>query len=220
MTQKYTLTAIATTALSLGMMGTAQAGTIIVPDSATASVGLLDPITQAFDQSGLSLGYTEGDDFDAYLAASPTHISLIGNDVRTQPGNPTGSLTFDFGSAATLESLAFWNFSPSSTAEIRDFSLEASLTSDFSSSTSLGSFTATVASGGPTSAEVFSFAPTNAQFVRLNVLSNNGAPIFAIGEVIFEESQVTETVPEPTSILGLLLMGGVGLLAKRQKSIK
>ncbi len=32
---------IATTVLSLGMMGAAQAGTIIVPDSATANVGLL-----------------------------------------------------------------------------------------------------------------------------------------------------------------------------------
>ncbi len=219
MTQKYTLTAIATTALSLGMMGTAQAGTIIVPDSATASVTLQDPITQVFDQSGLSLGYTEGDDFDAYLAASPTHISTLGTDVRSIPGITTGSLTFDFGSATTLESLTFWNFFPSSPVATVDFSLEASLTSDFSSSTSLGSFTRTVASASPTPAEVFSFAPTNAQFVRLNVLSNNGGPRFAIGEVVFEESQVTETVPEPTSILGLLLMGGAGLLAKRQKFI-
>lgn len=219
MAQKYTLTAIATTALSLGMMGTAQAGTIIVPDSATANVTLSDPITQAFDQSGLSVGYTEGDDFDAYLAGSPTHSSQPGTDVGAF-SNTTGSLTFDFGSATTLESLGLWNFSGNTDVSIVDFSLEASLTSDFSSSTSLGSFTASVPSGNPSSAEVFSFAPTNAQFLRLNVLSNNGASGFAIGEVIFEESQVTESVPEPTSILGLLLMGGAGLLAKRQKAIK
>ncbi|MGK7880433.1 MAG: PEP-CTERM sorting domain-containing protein [Crocosphaera sp.] len=226
MTQKYTLTAIATTALSLGMMGTAQAGTIIVPDSATASVPFesSSPITRTFDQSGLSVGYTEGDDFDAYLAGSPTHNSNPTTDARSLSGNPTGSITFDFGSVSTLESFGLWNFSGNNLLSIVDFSLEVSLTSDFSSSTSLGSFTATVpATLTPSSLEVFSFAPTNAQFIRLNVLTVNGgvgAPRFGIGEVIFEGSEVTETVPEPSSILGLLLMGGAGLLAKRQKSIK
>ncbi|MDJ0578587.1 PEP-CTERM sorting domain-containing protein [Crocosphaera sp.] len=38
--------------------------------------------------------------------------------------------------------------------------------------------------------------------------------------MLFEEFQPIESTPEPTSILGLLLMGGVSLLAKRQKSIK
>ncbi|MGK7939175.1 MAG: PEP-CTERM sorting domain-containing protein [Crocosphaera sp.] len=41
--------------------------------------------------------------------------------------------------------------------------------------------------------------------------------VTAIGEVIFEESQA---VPEPTTLMGLLVMGGAGLLVKRQKSIR
>ena len=218
MRSKYTLTAIATTALSLGMIGTAQAGTIIVPDSATASVPLSDPITQAFDQSGLSFGYTEGDDFDAYLAGSPTHFSRGGTDVRFQ--GTSGSITFDFGEIATLETVGLWNFSSFGfiAGAITNFSLDASLTPDFSSSTPLGSFIATPPSSNSSTAEVFTFAPTNAQFIRLSFTGNSGNPnVTAIGEVIFEESQA---VPEPTTLMGLLLIGGIGLLTKRQKSIK
>ncbi len=119
-----------------------------------------------------------------------------------------------------VQSLAFWNISDETALSIVDFSLEASLSSDFSSSTSLGSFSATVPSGNPTTADVFNFAPTNAQFLRLNVLSNNGGPIIGLGEVVFEGSEVAETVPEPTTLMGLLVMGGAGLLAKRKKFIK
>ncbi len=222
MTQKYTLTAIATTALSLGMMGTAQAGTIVVPESVSTDITEQFPVTSIIDQSGLSVGYTEGDDFDLYFSGNPTHSSGIGTDFTSVFGETTGAITFDFGTAKLLESIAFWNFAFPLIigSAVTSFSLEASLTSDFSTSINLGTFSPTVPSGNPTTADVFSEGVVNAQFIRLNILNNNGGTNVGIGEVLFEEFQPIESTPEPTSILGLLLMGGAGLLAKRQKSIK
>ncbi|MGK7944687.1 MAG: PEP-CTERM sorting domain-containing protein [Microcystaceae cyanobacterium] len=217
---KSSLLTITTATLSLGMMGMAQAGTIVVPNSvSTPILSEMFPVTNTINQTGLSVGYTEGDDFDTYLSGNPTHTSAQGNDFRSDNvGDTTGAITFDFGIATTLESLAFWNFSfaPSLGNAVTSFSLEASLTSDFSSSTNLGTFSPTVPSTNPTTAQVFPFAPTNAQFIRLNILANNSGNRIGIGEVLFEESQDIPPTPEPSSVLGLLLIGGVGLFAKKR----
>ncbi|MGK7944616.1 MAG: PEP-CTERM sorting domain-containing protein [Microcystaceae cyanobacterium] len=225
---KSSFFAITTATLSFGVMGIAQAGTIIVPESLSTTMGsqgtaILDNMT---NQEGLSVLYTAGDDFDTYLAGNPTHDTYSnGMSVwASSVGITEGSITYDFGSAVTLESLALWNSSPLLFLGIAiiNFSLEASLTSDFSSANDLGEFLATIPSNNPTTAEVFPFTPTKAQFIRLNVLSNNGGPQASIGEVIFEESQDTEspgdlTIPEPSSLLGLFLIGGAGLFAKKRQ---
>jgi hypothetical protein len=60
----------------------------------------------------LSDAYTEGEDFDNYLAGNPTHGDFFTNaSWLSDSGVTSGSITFDFGSTTTIESIALWNFS-------------------------------------------------------------------------------------------------------------
>lgn len=220
---KSSLFAITTATLSLGMMGIAQAGTIVVPNSVSTTLSTNTApgvaLNNIINQSGLSVGYTAGADFDAYLASNPTHQGSTANNFATANGQPiTGSITFDFGTATTLESIAIWGFADSISRSLANFSLEASSTSDFSSPIALGSFTAAQPTANPTlNNGVFTFTPTTAQFFRLNTLTNYGGTIIGFGEIVFEESQGIPPTPEPSSLLGLFLIGGAGFLAKKRQ---
>lgn len=218
------LFAITTATLTLGMMGIAQAGTIVVPNSVSTNLSTNPSggvaINNIINQSGLSVGYTAGADFDAYLASNPTHQSGSVNSFFTNTGSITGSITFDFGTATTLESIAIWNISgilvPQGVS-LRNFSLEASSTSDFSSPIALGSFIALQPTADPTPNNgVFTFTPTTARFFRLNTQTNYGGSIVGLGEIVFEQSQDIPSTPEPSSLLGLFLIGGAGFLAKKR----
>ncbi|MGK7929872.1 MAG: PEP-CTERM sorting domain-containing protein [Microcystaceae cyanobacterium] len=117
-----------------------------------------------------------------------------------------------------MESIAIWGVADVSGVSLANFSLEASSTSDFSSPIALGSFTASQPTANPTlNNGVFTFAQTNAQFFRLNTETNYGFNVLGFGEIIFEEVPATQSTPEPSSLLGLFLIGGAGFLAKKRQ---
>ncbi|WP_013335125.1 PEP-CTERM sorting domain-containing protein [Gloeothece verrucosa] len=223
---KLSLFAITTATLTLGIMGIAQAGTIVVPNfvsttlSTNPSAGVA--LNNIINQSGLSVGYTAGADFDAYLASNPTHKGGSATSFFTGTGSIKGSITFDFGTATTLESLAIWNISgilAPQGVSLRDFSLQASSTSDFSSPITLGSFTVPRPTADPTPNNgVFTFTPTTARFFRLNTLTNYGSSIVGLGEIVFEQSQDIRSIPEPLTLLGVGTAVGFSTLFKQTRN--
>jgi len=120
-----------------------------------------------------------------------------------------------------LEGMALWNFSVGPSLGVSDFELLASSTGNAGSFMSLGSFNANPETSQPSSAQVFNFNPTAAQFIRMDILSNHGSSITAIGEVAFKDSSVTaEPVPEPMTIFGLATTLGFGALCNRKNAKK
>ncbi len=213
-----TLLAVAT--LSVGTM--AQAGTIVQPTGVSTSMGSLNAafdIGFIIDQSGLSQTYTSGvDDFDTYVGLNPTH-SGSGTNVRwaNASGNTTGTITFDLGSILTTTRLALWNAAGTS-QRITAFEVFSDNDGDFGNggTTSLGSFNPI---GDVSAAQVFDFTDATTQFIHFDVTANGGSPTLTIlGEVAFEQGQGdTPSTPEPSSLIGLAVIGGGLLLRKRVK---
>lgn len=205
-----------------------SAGPALSPVGVTSSASSLAnfPPSSLIDQSGLSTGFVSGvTDFDTYIASNPTHGTAQGTRwVATTAPRLTGpiNLDFDFGSVLSIESLALWNVGNNNNANITQFNLLGDADGDFSSgSFSLLSSQAANPNTGPLAAvlpEVFSFAPSAQQFVRLEILSNNGSIFTGANEVAFEQS--VAVVPEPSSLLFLITatLAGVGVLRKKNAS--
>ncbi len=215
-----TLLAVAT--LSVGTM--AQAGTIVQPTGVSTSMGSLSAgfdIGNTINQSGLSQTYTSGvDDFDTYVGLNPTHSGSSGFRWASLLDNTTGTITFDLGSILTTTRLALWN-AFNSAQGITAFEVFSDNDGDFGNggTTSLGSFTGTP-TGDPNAAQVFDFTDATTQFIHFDVTANGGASFTTLGEVAFEEEEGTPpppTTPEPSSLIGLAVIGGGFLLRKRVK---
>ncbi len=223
MLKKLSLSTVVTVAtLSVGTM--AQAGTIVQPTGVSTSMGSFSAsfdIGNTIDQSGLSQTYTSGvDDFDTYVGLNPTHSGSSGFRWSSIRGNNTGTITFDLGSILTTTRLALWNaFVP--TQGITAFEVFSDNDGDFGNggTTSLGSFTGTP-TGDPNAAQVFDFTDATTQFIHFDVTANGGDSVFTtLGDVAFEQEQGDSptTTPEPSSLIGLAVIGGGFLLRKRVK---
>lgn len=218
----YARFACAAAAVALGAAGApAFAQTIIAPTSGVVDIGGpgFGTLTETFNQSGLSLGYTSGvTNFDSYIASGPSHVNTFsGFEWFSNSGTTSATVTYNFGSAQTIDRLALWNEESSG---IGSLNLLWSL--DGVTFASLGAFNPTDNPLGPNYlADVFSFAAVNAQYVRFE-MSNCPQPLpgsfqaCAIGEVAFRTAGI---VPEPATWTLLIFgFGAVGGAMRRRKT--
>ena len=187
-----------------------EAGLMLNPGTVLANTAQRNasfPVTAAFDQSGLSTGYTSGvTDFDTYIAGNPTHpvnaanVFYLPNDFVT-----SGFINLDLGSAFVLEGLALWNWgSAAGGPGITGMNIYSSPDATFTAPVLLDTFGFVIAGGN---AQVKQFTtPTSTQYVRLEM---TGPRSVGFGELAFE------VVPEPSS--AVLLLGSAALLALRRR---
>ncbi|TVT59882.1 MAG: discoidin domain-containing protein [Sedimenticola thiotaurini] len=197
-----------------------NAGAILSATSGTINSGGpgFGTLTETFDQSGLSVGYTSGvTDFDAYIALGPTHTDTFGGfEWFSNSGTSSASVTYDLGGIFSIDALALWNEESSGIGSL-----------DLLTSTDGVTFTSLVSGLLPTdhfagaySADVFNFSAVNAQYIQFDM---SGCPqpnvgsfsACSIGEVAFREAGAAQ-VPVPGTIV-LLGLGIAGLGSIRRK---
>lgn len=204
----------------------AYATPITSPTSATAS-STFSPtysINNTINHSGLSIPFVNGvTDFDAYLALNPTHTLVADfNEWFTAEGVTSATVTYDLGSALTIDRLALWNeeFSGFGTARIST-SLDNSVYTFLTSISPLDS-----PGGSDYGAQVFAFGPVSAEFVRFEVSGcpqPDGDPrsLCGIGEVAFSTGATASAVPEPATLtLTFLGLGASGLIRRRRNGTR
>lgn len=195
----------------------AQAGPgfIIAPVSATVDTNGpgFGSITNTFDQSGLSAGYTAGvTNFDDYIASAPSHTTTFnGFEFFANSGTNSLQVTYDFGAATVINALALWNEEASGIASLNLLTSNDGI-----------NFTSLVSGLSPTNntvdyfADVFAFGAVSARYVRFSASgcpqSGIGAfPGCAIGEVAFRTGTLAAPgVPEPAS--WAMMIAGFGLV--------
>lgn len=171
-----------------------HAAIFVQPNAADSGLlgnaGSVVSIEKAIDGSGLSVPISE---------ASSVNVDdgLVNLAFHSGIGTPTGTLTFDFGSAIEIGAFHLWNGPASGDhSGVDAFSLEFFSEAN-ASGTSLGSVGGLNAAGGPSSgtfvAETFTFTPIeNVRSFNLNVLSNHESK----PSIVIYEIGVT-AVPEP-----------------------
>lgn len=217
----------------------AQAGVIIspkilVPDgviiNSMGELGTAGVIEAVMNQSGLSSTFTSGvTDFASFNATHTQENKLTANRWNSATNNVTGNIVFDLGQAYQLEQLALWQGlsipQKAVGSNVTSFKLYTTnlLTTakDVNSlnwldvSTGGNAYTAAVGTGNK---QTFDLIDSTAQYVRLNVLANNGNTVTTLGEIAFDVTAApVSAVPEPSTYAMLLV--GLGLLgwAKRRQ---
>ena len=178
-------------------------------------------IGNVIDQSGLSTGYTNGQDQASYLASNPTHAApFSGNEFTSNgTGGTSGTIDFDLGSVVNVANLVIWN---DDFAGLQEFDILASLSSDFSSSTNLGSFIGLDRANGVNYPhDLYDFADINARYIRLDVQSSHDSSVVGLGEVAFGVEASAAVPFEFSPTLGILAVGGIfGISRLRKRSAK
>jgi len=212
---------LAVSACLLTMTLASYGSSIVTPTSWTNDGGTIDyNFDSTLDNSGLSSPLNTG---DAVPGVLPTHASPGAPEAfqnvagRFTSKNATTTLTFDLGSAQTLDSLILWNGAEVwqgtyyNNRGLDSFTMSFSTDGvTFSDAMSVDPMIA--ADGATFDAQVFAIGDISAQYVRFSDLVNGNAndAHTAISEVRFTN------VPEPSSaaILGL---GGLALILRRRK---
>lgn len=201
------------------------AGPILSAVDAVINVGGpgFGSITDTYNQSGLSAGYTSGvTDFDTYLATSPSHTHIFdGFEWFSENPTDSASVTYDLGALYSIDALALWNEESSGIGVL-----------DLYTSTDGIIFTALSTGLLPTdnevddyTADVFSFASVAAQYIRFDMSACPQLPssfdACAIGEVAFrsaaEDDNGDRVVSEPGT-LALMALGLIGFASMRKRS--
>ncbi len=210
---------------SLALASSAQAGVIVSAVSGTILSGGpgFGTLTETFDQSGLSAGYTSGvTDFETYIASGDLHTNVFdGFEWFSNSGTTSASVYYDLGSVQTTIGMALWNEETSGIGSL-----------DLYGSTDASTWTLLLSGLTPTDnplgtigpsylADVFSWSSTALQYIRLD-MTNCPQPVpgtfdsCAIGEVAFHLTGGRQSVPAPAT-LGLLGAGLVGLAGLRRR---
>lgn len=209
--------------VGLWLAASAHAAAILSATSVTTTMGAFISATaveKAIDQSGLSQTYTSGVTDFATFTSQATHIGLSNGSASwfSALGNRTGTLKFDLGSSQTIDGLALWNQHNLNTNDIKGFKL-------FDGADNLlGTYTALQGNAQDTiAAQVFAFTSVTTQFVTLEVVSNYGGQLVAIGEVAFRSATTTTTpptpsVPEPASGALAALALGAAVCTRRRRT--
>jgi len=209
------------------LVSTQQANATYIRGAVSADTVLIDQganysVDNVIDQSGLSTGYTDGDDF-ATSVAFVTHDWDPLTEWWTAWDTAAGSVVFDLGGYFTLDKVAFWN---EDAAGVRSLTISVSqnIFDSSNTGTNVGTFTPTNnAYAYPTSydyaADIFSFdAEQSVRYVRFDLTAAeeeaySGKYTLSMGEVAFS---VAEPIPEPATML-LFSVGLVGLFGASRK---
>jgi hypothetical protein len=200
---------------SIAEAGVIRQATQVISNNST----FLGNSANIINQSGLSATYTSGvTDFNSFVSGT-THSGIPQFTGWSVSGLLTA--TFDLGASYDIDRLALWNFN--ATSSLRGFTLQASNTANFSSFINLGAFSVNNGTSSNSPAQTFTFASTNARYFRFINTSNGGTSTTGFSEIVFGQiDELPVSVPEPSSILGLLVAVGTGgiITKKRQKSVK
>lgn len=210
-------------ALALGVSATANAGVIIAPVSGVIDSGGpgYGPISETFDQSGLSVTYTPGvTDFDTYMAGNPQHSYVFsGNEWFSNQGATSAQVTYDFGSVVQIDAFALWHEDASGFTRF-------ALSGDANPNFLFGSPANSLLNNdyGP---QVFAFAQSIS--TRYLTLAMDGCPqagdasfnACAIGEVAFRSAGGGGgVVPEPSTWAIMILgFGAAGAMLRRRTTV-
>ncbi|MEL4896629.1 PEP-CTERM sorting domain-containing protein [Crocosphaera sp. Alani8] len=171
-------------------------------------------LNNLINQSGLSANYVSGvTDFDVFVATTTGFNGSSG--VGGVDAGPPADFDFTFSQTIKTDRIALWN--QGGIASLVSFTLFGSLAGDFSYEIEIGTFTNS--NFNNSLANVFTFTEVDITAIRVRATSNQGFMFgtrfdeFAIGGTLTNPA----TTPEPTTFLGLLLVGGFGLLSKQQK---
>lgn len=171
------------------------------------------PLSWSFDQSGLSLGYTDGvTDFDAYMGMSPVHtIAYYGNEWFSNASS--GLIVYDLGASYLVDRVALWNEESGGISELGLFTANMFDLSD-SMAGGVHSPTDHTQGGGSYAADVFVLAggARMARYIGFECVGPNLPPDWngiSIGEM------AVSVVPEPASVA--FLAAGVAALALRKR---
>ncbi len=173
-------------------------------------------LTETYNQSGLSAGYTSGvTNFNTFVATTTHTTTFAGYEWFSNEGTDSASVTYDLGSVVKIDKMALWNEESSGIGLL-----------DLLFSTDGTTFSSLLSGLMPTDnpladylADVFSFTSTDLRYVRMD-MSRCPQPVVgsynacAIGEVAFNQ---VAAVPVPAA--GLLLLGalgGLGLMRRRR----
>ncbi len=196
-------------------------GPIISPVSAVVNSGGTGAgnIINTINQSGLSPGFISGVTiFDTYLGGSPLHNDATTGEWFSNTGTTSAVVTYDFGAPSIIDRLALWN---EDSAGIGRLDLYQSLDGVTFIPLKLNIIPTNNPIGSPYPAQVITFPLTNARYVRFNMSdcpqSPSSVTACSIGEVAFRTPSGPEPfprTPEPSTLVGLLLLGGLGLKQK------
>jgi PEP-CTERM motif len=204
----YVLGAVVALLIASGQQ--ASAGPILSPITAAASSTFDGDILHTIDHTGLLTNFISGvTDFDTYIAGNPTHAGPnASNAWSAAVGNLPINLDYGLGASYSIGDLALWtSFGGFS---INRFSVFTATNAGFVGATNVGSFDANDTS--PVIAQVFALAPSVGSFLRIQILSNEGAGFVNLSEIGVEVT--SSAVPEPTTLV--LLGTGLAAVVRRR----
>ncbi len=237
--RKIIIAGIVVSTFLLSAVSVVQATYIVGAVGVSTTVGdqgVSYDVGNVIDQSGLSVGYNNGEDFDTYVSSATHEWHPDNNEWWTPWDTAGGTIAFDLGGYFTLDKIALWN-EDAAGIESMVVSVSGQQFSPTNTGTVVGNFSVTAGDltdnyyDYPTSqdywADILSFTEVSSvRYVQFDMIAaqedalqgavdpNTGYFTLSMAEVAFS---VTDPVPEPTTMV-LFISGLVGLVAVRRRN--